>query len=47
MRRKDIFLHLGAREHAHTLEPQDHEAVTDRDDEDGHDEGEDEHTDLH
>lgn len=38
--------HLGARQHAHALEPQDHEAVADGDDEDGHDEGEDEHADL-
>lgn len=43
---KQIFLNLGAREHAHALEPKDHEAVTDRDDEDGHDEGKDEHADL-
>lgn len=37
---------LGARQHAHTLEPQDHEAVADGDDEDGHDEGKDKHADL-
>lgn len=43
---KQISLNLGAREHAHALETQDHEAVTDRDDEDGHDEGKDEHADL-
>lgn len=44
---KNVFLvHLGAWEHAHTLEPQDHEAVADGDDEDGHDEGEDEDADL-
>lgn len=40
------FLNLGARQHAQALEPQDHEAVTDCDDEDGHDEGKDEHADL-
>lgn len=45
-RKTDFFLNLGAREHAEALEPQDHEAVTDCDDEDGHDEGKDEHADL-
>lgn len=38
--------HLGTGEHAHALEPQDHEAVADGDDEDGQDEGEDEDADL-
>lgn len=39
-------LFFGAREHADTLEAQDHQSITHCDDEDGHDEGEDENTDL-
>lgn len=39
-------LFLGAGEHPDTLEAQDHESVAHRDDEDGHDEGEDEDTDF-
>lgn len=46
VKEKQTLLNLGARQHAHTLEPQDHEAVADGDDEDGHDEGKDEHADL-
>lgn len=46
VKEKEIFLNLGARQHAHTLESQDHEAVADGDDEDGHDERKDEHADL-
>ena len=45
-RKSDLFLNLWAGQHAHTLEPQDHEAVADGDDEDGHDEGKDEDADL-
>lgn len=39
-------VHLGARQHAHAFEAQDHQAVADGDDEHGHDEGEDEDADL-
>lgn len=46
VKEKQILFNLGARQHAHTLEPQDHEAIADGDDEDGHDEGKDEHADL-
>lgn len=42
----EIFSNLGTRKHAHALQPQDHEAITDRDDEDRHDESKDEHADL-
>lgn len=45
-KRKQICVNLGARQHANTLQPEDHEAVADGDDEDGHDEGKDEHADL-
>lgn len=45
-KRKESCLDLGARQHAHTLEPQDHKAVADSYDEDGHDEGKDEYADL-
>lgn len=41
-----MLVDLRSGQHAHTLQPQDHEAVADGDDEDGHDEGEDEHADL-
>ena len=39
-------LFFGAREHADTLEAQDHQSIAHGNDEHGHDEGEDENTDL-
>lgn len=39
-------LFFGARQHADTLESQDHQSITHGDDEDRHDEGEDEDTDF-
>lgn len=46
VKEKQIFLDLRARQHAHTLQAQDHEAIADGDDEDRHDECKDEHADL-